>query len=106
MAAQAAILVIDDDESIRVGCSQALAEEGCRVQDAPSAERGLDCLRRESFDVVILDLRMPGMNGMEALERIKEHDANAIVVVITVSIISVFIAVVDRIVGFLVSLII
>jgi len=40
-------------------------------------------IRDESFDAIILDLRMPGMDGMQALERIKEYDANAIVVVIT-----------------------
>ena len=77
------ILVIDDEESIRIGCVQALTSEGYKARSAENGVLGLEMSQRESFDVVILDLKMPGMDGMEVLEKLKEYDPGAVVVVIT-----------------------
>lgn len=83
MSPAARILVIDDEESMRVGCVQALTSEGYKAQSAENGIVGLEMAHEESFDVVILDLRMPGMDGMEVLAKLKEYDPSVIVVVIT-----------------------
>ncbi|MBI5482523.1 MAG: sigma-54-dependent Fis family transcriptional regulator [Deltaproteobacteria bacterium] len=83
MPAEANILVIDDDASIRVGSEQALARAGYRTRTATSGERGLQLCREESFDVAIVDLHMPGLGGLEVLRKIKEENPNTSVIVIT-----------------------
>ncbi|MBN1675156.1 MAG: sigma-54-dependent Fis family transcriptional regulator [Kiritimatiellae bacterium] len=77
------VLVIDDEESMREGCRQTLADEGYRVQTAVNGNQGLEMARREAFDLIILDLRMPGIDGMAVLAELKEYDPDAVVVVIT-----------------------
>ena len=83
MSPAANILVVDDEESMRIGCAQALAEEGHRVRTAENGQRALALIDRESFDVILLDLKMPGIPGMDVLRRIKESDPTSIVIVIT-----------------------
>jgi len=80
---QANILVIDDEESMRDSCQQTLSRDGNRVEVAEDGSRGLAMLERESFDLVILDLKMPGLSGMEVLKKIRERDPEAMVIVIT-----------------------
>jgi len=77
------ILVIDDDESIRLGCAQALTQEGYRVQPAEDGATGLRLAAEESFDLVLLDLKMPGISGIQVLEKLKEDSPDTVVVVIT-----------------------
>ena len=83
MAFSANILVIDDEESMRAGCIQTLTENGCRVQAVENGRMGLEKTSKESFDVILLDLKMPGIPGMEVLEKLKENDPNSMVIVIT-----------------------
>jgi two-component system response regulator HydG len=83
MFSQARILVIDDDESMRDSCRQALARKAGRVEVAGDGLTGLGILEKEAFDLVILDLKMPGLNGMEVLNRIKQEYPEVVVVVIT-----------------------
>jgi len=83
MSFSANILVIDDDESMRAGCAQTLSEEGYRVQAVENGREGLEITMKESFDVILLDLKMPGIPGMEVLKRLKENDPNSLVIVIT-----------------------
>jgi len=83
MAFSANILVIDDEESMRAGCIQTLTENGCRVQAVENGRKGLERISKESFDVILLDLKMPGIPGMEVLKKLKENDANSVVIVIT-----------------------
>jgi two-component system response regulator HydG len=83
MPVTANILVIDDDESIRLGCVQTLNEEGFRARAAGSGVGGLQLAREESFDIVLVDLRMPGLSGMHVLEKLKEENPGVEVVVIT-----------------------
>jgi len=83
MSGQANILVIDDEESMRDSCRQALARDGNRVKVAEDGAGGLSMLQAESFDLVILDLKMPGLSGMEVLKKIQKDDPEIMVIVIT-----------------------
>ena len=64
------VLVADDEESMRHFVSRALRRRGFGVATAASAEEALEILAREPFDVVVTDIRMPGMDGIELLERV------------------------------------
>ena len=83
MRNEAHILVIDDEEAMRDSCRQTLLREGNKVEVAEDGIIGLAVLEKESFDVVILDLKMPGLSGMEVLKKIKEKDPEIVVIVIT-----------------------
>ena len=61
------ILVIDDEENVCRGCQRILSEKGYSVKMALSGEKGLDCLKNNHYDVMLLDLKMPGLSGMEVL---------------------------------------
>ena len=65
----AKILVIDDQDTIRHFISKAIESEGHIVSSAPSGERGLEAMAADPPDAVILDLKLPGMNGMEVLKK-------------------------------------
>ncbi|MDP7622403.1 MAG: response regulator, partial [SAR324 cluster bacterium] len=66
------ILVVDDDENIRMVLRQSLEKEGYHVSTANSAEEALNTLQRSFFHVVITDIMMGEMNGVELLLQIKE----------------------------------
>src|SRR3569832_2435990 len=77
------ILVVDDEESLREILSEVLAEEGHRVSAAASAEQALMLLSDRHIDIVITDIRMPGMNGIDLLRKIKEKKQETQGIVIT-----------------------
>ena len=83
MNRQANILVVDDQESMRDSCQQSLSRTGYDVDTANNGEQGLDFLKKKSYDLVILDLKMPGLNGIDVLKKIKENDPELVVIVIT-----------------------
>lgn len=62
------ILIIDDESSIRKTLARILQQAGFEVTTAESAEQGLDYLKTTQFDMILTDLRMPGMHGMEMLK--------------------------------------
>ncbi|MBC7385638.1 MAG: sigma-54-dependent Fis family transcriptional regulator [Cryobacterium sp.] len=65
------VLIIDDEASIRSSLEGALKDEGYRVRSAASGRDGIDLLRAESVDVVVLDIWMPDLDGLETLKQIK-----------------------------------
>ena len=77
------ILVVDDDEVIRDACDQLLSGMKFDVRLAVDGNDGLEKIKKEAFDIVILDLKMPGLSGMELLKIIKEDNPETIVIVIT-----------------------
>ncbi len=79
----ARILVVDDEEGMREFLGILLQKEGYRVQTAQSGQEALVRLGKERFDLVITDLKMPKMSGIELLNRIKEKDPDVGVVLIT-----------------------
>ncbi len=77
------VLVVDDERPIRFLMEKELPRAGCLVTCAENGEDALDRLRTQDFDVVLMDLKMPGIGGLEALRRIRESGASAEVVVLT-----------------------
>lgn len=61
------LLVVDDDESVCGFLIETLSSQGYECQSCPAGEAALDLMRRQTFDVIILDLMMPGMTGLEVL---------------------------------------
>jgi DNA-binding NtrC family response regulator len=77
------ILIIDDEETIRDSCRQLLRKEGYSVETAVEGIQGLKLLKQNLFDVVLLDLKLPGMGGREILTRIKNLEPEIPVIIIT-----------------------
>jgi len=77
------LLIVDDEEAVREACRSTLEREPLAVCEADSGAQALALLARRQFDVVILDLKMPGIDGMEVLSRIKAEHPHTAVVVIT-----------------------
>jgi CheY-like chemotaxis protein len=77
------ILVVDDEETLRNLAKEVLSEEGYQVTLASSSEEALEKFKQDSFDLVIADLRMPGMDGIELLKRIKESNKDVQVILLT-----------------------
>jgi DNA-binding NtrC family response regulator len=83
MAKKGSVLVVDDEEIMRDVLETLLAAEGYRVDLAKTGEEGLEAYGRRAYDVVLLDVSMPGMGGLRALEELLKADPNAVVVMIT-----------------------
>jgi two-component system response regulator HydG len=81
--AKASILIIDDDETIRYFLPRDLEAEGFQVQTAETGLAGLRALEREPVDLVLLDIRMPDLTGIEVLQKIREQWPEQIVVMLT-----------------------
>ncbi len=77
------ILVIDDDDQLRISFSKLLKEENYAVISAASGEAGIEIIEKNFLDLVILDMRLPGINGMETFKRIKKIDSKLPVIIIT-----------------------
>jgi len=81
--AQHRILVVDDEKSMQQFLTALLRREGYEVLNASSGEEALDTVREHDVDLVITDLKMPGMDGIQLLERIKKADPGIPVVIMT-----------------------
>jgi two-component system, OmpR family, phosphate regulon sensor histidine kinase PhoR len=79
----ARILIVDDEQSIREGSERILSRMGCQVLTASRGEEGLEILSREPVSIVLLDMKMPGMDGMEVLKEITRLYKQILVIVIT-----------------------
>ena len=77
------ILVVDDEESVRKMLSVVLEKEGFDVICAGNGREALEAFRTQSPDIVIMDIRMPEMDGLQALEEICKQDKNATVILMT-----------------------
>ena len=74
------VLVVDDEKNLRILYKEELAEEGYEVDVAESADIAFKMLDDKAYDAIILDIQMPGMNGLEAMGRIlHRHRKQAII---------------------------
>jgi DNA-binding NtrC family response regulator len=83
MAKKISILIVDDEESVRDSLYNWFIEDGYRVECAENAKKALSVLESDSFDIVLADIKMPGMDGLEMLRRIKLLKSDSIVIVMT-----------------------
>jgi DNA-binding NtrC family response regulator len=83
MGAKASILVVDDEEVVRRSYARILGEMECDAQSAADGIQALRAMERQPFDVVLLDLSLPGAQGLEVLSTIKRRWPSSEVVIIT-----------------------
>jgi len=83
MSTQAKILIVDDEESIRFSLEELLARDGHQVLAVESGEHALAAFASERFDLVLLDLRLKGIDGMEVLAALREQSLDTAVIVLT-----------------------
>ena len=83
MRADYQILIVDDDESIRRMLAAVLARDGFQTSTAGSGEEGLAVFRAQSPDIVLMDIRMPGLSGIEAMSAMLELRPGATVILMT-----------------------
>jgi len=77
------LLIVDDELDILEMLSSFLAQEGFRVKTAPGGYEAIDIFKSEPFDVVITDMRMPGIDGLTIMRRLKEIDEDIEVIILT-----------------------
>jgi two-component system nitrogen regulation response regulator NtrX len=77
------VLIVDDESGIRESLKGVLEDEGYKVSEAESGEACLELLRKHSFDAIFLDVWLPGMDGLDTLQKIKDTDQSAEVIMIS-----------------------
>jgi len=80
------ILIIDHEPDIRKGLETILAKKGYQVMTASGSEAAISVLKSESLDLVIMDIRMPGMDGLEFMREVKKLGDDVEVIVLTGSV--------------------
>jgi DNA-binding response OmpR family regulator len=83
MSSVSRVLIVDDEPNVRLVFRTTLESAGFRVDEAADGVAALEWLGRTSCDVVLLDLQMPGVGGMEVLRRIRDEDNDVPVVIVT-----------------------
>jgi DNA-binding NtrC family response regulator len=83
MAKKISILIVDDERSVRDSLYNWFIEDGYRVECAENAKVALTMLESDSFDIILADIKMPGMDGLEMMRRIKALKKESIVIVMT-----------------------
>src|SRR5215208_4756473 len=83
MNAQAKILIVDDEEVVRMSYMRILAPTNCKVQAVSSWTQVAHVMQQDPCDVVLLDLRMPEMDGISVLKALKQHWPASEVIIIT-----------------------
>src|SRR6186997_1293640 len=78
------VLVVDDDQGLRLTVSTTLRNTArFQVDEAFDGQKAVEMVKEQPYDVVILDVDMPRLNGLQALRKIKEHDSRIIVLIMT-----------------------
>jgi len=79
----ASILVVDDEPVVREALRRLLSLDGYDVVVAVSGDEALSCIPRQGFDVIVSDIRMPGLNGLQLLERLRAANPRVGVILVT-----------------------
>jgi two-component system response regulator (stage 0 sporulation protein F) len=77
------VLVVDDEMPVRNLLNDLLKREGYKVTICSTGEEALEILKKDSFDIVLLDIKLPGISGLEVLKNIRDTDKNLPVIMIT-----------------------
>ena len=80
---QPRILIIDDEPLMRISIADALKAEGSQVKVAATGPEGVDFIKKEQFDIIVSDLRLPGLDGLQVLQTCREVSPRTGVIVIT-----------------------
>jgi two-component system, OmpR family, KDP operon response regulator KdpE len=81
---QSKVLVVDDEASLRKALRTSLVASGFSVEEARNGEEALDAVKKDAFDLVLLDINMPGLDGFEACQRIRKLSPRSGIVMVTV----------------------
>ena len=77
------ILVVDDEDVSRFVLREALSKRGYTVEEAPDAETAIKKVAQGTFDLILLDIQLPGLSGIDAISKLKEIDPTVIILMIT-----------------------
>jgi len=77
------VLVVDDEAPVRDLLSDLLKKEDCNVSVCATGEEALEILKKDTFEVVLLDIKLPGINGLEVLKNIRDTNKDLAVIMIT-----------------------
>ena len=77
------ILLIDDDEWIRDSLKIFFESEGCLIDAFETAEEALKAIKKQTYDIILVDYRLPGMDGLDFLKRIRTSNSTAIKILVT-----------------------
>ena len=77
------VLVVDDEQDIRDACERIIFKMGCEVDKASRGDQALEMFGQTDYSIILLDMKMPGMDGLEVLRHIMEQNQEIIVIVIT-----------------------
>jgi DNA-binding NtrC family response regulator len=83
MSDGAGILLVDDDDAMRDACAEVLQKEGYAVTVSSSGTEAVSILGERSFEIVVLDVKMPGPSGMDILAWLRQESADISVIIIT-----------------------
>jgi CheY-like chemotaxis protein len=83
MADKRTILVVDDEDALRTVLSSELTSEGYDVRSAADGDEAIEVLKKEAVDLILLDIKMPRMNGFEVLRHVKKTRPRTKVVMLT-----------------------
>ena len=83
MTTQNTILIVDDEDHLRLSLALILQKEGYHVETAADAEAALDCLRARTYDLMFLDLNLPGMSGIDLLVEVHKRYPHLSVLILT-----------------------
>ena len=80
---QSPILLVDDEEAVRESLGAWLREDGYQVETAPDGQAALDKLARHAYGVLLLDLKMPGLDGLQVLVEAKKRQPDLVAILMT-----------------------
>jgi DNA-binding NtrC family response regulator len=83
MAEKSRVLVVDDEEALRYLLSTELAAEGYEVETASDGDEAIEAIKQKDYDVVLLDIKMPRVDGFEVLKFIKQNKPEIKVIMLT-----------------------
>jgi DNA-binding NtrC family response regulator len=77
------VLIIEDESLIRWSLRQKLEEQGYTVDEASDAATGLDLHAHRNYDLILLDYKLPDLTGLDVLRKVREHDSESVIIMIT-----------------------